>query len=117
MQNNNSLIEIKFAEEFKRDLRRLAKKYPHIRSDIQPIIEQLQAGNFIGVQIPKTQEVFYKVRIKNSDITKGKSGGYRLIYHIQGNTIIIMMTIYAKSEQEDISAKRIQAILKEFNQS
>lgn len=71
-------IEIKFTDELKRNLRTLAKKYRHIRSDLQPVIEQLQAGNFVGDRIPKTQSVFYKVRIKNSDIQKGKSGGYRL---------------------------------------
>jgi mRNA-degrading endonuclease RelE of RelBE toxin-antitoxin system len=96
-------------------LRTLAKKYRHIRSDLQPVIEQLQAGDFVGDRIPKTQGIFYKVRIKNSDIQKGKSGGYRLIYHLQGTTVIILMTIYAKSQQEDISAQRIQEILREFN--
>jgi addiction module RelE/StbE family toxin len=114
MPNENDLLEIKFTEQFKQDIKRLAKKYRHIKSDIQPIIEQLQSGELIGVRIPQTDNVFYKIRIKNSDIQKGKSGGYRLIYHIQGSTIIIMMTIYAKSEQEDISAKRIREILAEY---
>lgn len=38
-------IEIAFTPEFKRNLRGLAKKYPHIRSDVQPIIEKIQHGN------------------------------------------------------------------------
>ncbi len=114
MQNDNTLIEVKFTEQFKQDVKRLAKKYRHIKSDIQPIIEDLKSGKLLGVRIPQTNDIFYKVRIKNSDIHKGKSGGYRLIYHIQGSTIIIMMTIYAKSEQEDISAQRIREILAEF---
>lgn len=116
MQNENILFEIKFADQFKQDIKRLAKKYRHIKSDIQPIIEQLKLGDLIGVRIPETNDIFYKVRIKNSDIQKGKSGGYRLIYHVQGSTIIIMMTIYAKSEQADISAKRIQEILTDFTE-
>ncbi len=115
MQNENNPIDIKFTEQFKRNIRQLAKKYRHIKSDIQPIIQQLQLGKFIGVRIPKTGEIIYKVRLKNSDIQKGKSGGYRLIYHVRGSTIIIMMTIYTKSEQEDISPKRIQEILREFD--
>jgi len=117
MQNENTLFEIKFADQFKQDIKRLAKKYRQIKSDIKPIIEQLELGALIGVRIPKTDHIFYKVRIKNSDIKKGKSGGYRLIYHVQGSQIIIMMTIYAKSEQEDISAKRIQDILAEYENS
>jgi len=114
MPNKNSLFEIKFADQFKQDIKRLAKKYRQIKSDIKPIIEQLELGELIGVRIPETNDIFYKVRIKNSDIQKGKSGGYRLIYHVQGSTIIIMMTIYTKSEKEDISAKRIREILAEY---
>ena len=117
MQNENNLIDIKFTEQFKRDIRRLAKKYRHIKSDVQPVIQQLQLGKFIGVRIPRIKEIIYKVRLKNSDIQKGKSGGYRLIYHVQGSTIIIMMTIYAKSEQGDISPKRIQEVLTEFKEN
>lgn len=111
-----SQITIKFTDELKRNLRTLAKKYRHIRSDLQPVIDQLQKGDFAGDRIPRMQGVFYKVRIKNSDIQRGKSGGYRLIYSIQGTTIIILLTIYAKSQREDISAKRIQEILQEFNE-
>ncbi|WP_373479903.1 type II toxin-antitoxin system RelE/ParE family toxin [Geminocystis sp.] len=114
MPNKNSLFEIKFAAQFKQDIKTLAKKYRQIKSDIKPIIEQLELGELIGVRIPETNDIFYKVRIKNSDIQKGKSGGYRLIYHVQGSTIIIMMTIYTKSEKEDISAKRIREILAEY---
>ncbi len=48
-------IEIAFTPEFKRNLRGLAKKYPHIRSDVQPIIEKIQHGEFVGDQVQDTQ--------------------------------------------------------------
>lgn len=35
-------ICIEFTPEFKRNLRMLAKKHRHIRSDIQPVVIQLQ---------------------------------------------------------------------------
>ena len=38
------LREVRFTPEFKRNLRQLAKKYRQIRSDIQPIIDVLLAG-------------------------------------------------------------------------
>jgi mRNA-degrading endonuclease RelE of RelBE toxin-antitoxin system len=47
-------IYIRFTPEFKRNLRALAKKYRHIRSDVQPLINEIQKGNFIGDQIPGT---------------------------------------------------------------
>lgn len=38
---------------------------------------------------------------------------YRLLYYLQTPTEIILVTIYSKSEQSDISAEEIRRILKE----
>lgn len=83
-------VEIKFTDEFKRRLRTLCKKYRQIQSDVQPVIEQLQAGEFVGDQIPGTSYTVFKVRVRNSDIQKGKSAGYRLIYQLESPTSIIV---------------------------
>lgn len=107
-------IDIRFTSEFKRNLRILTKKYRHIRSDIEPVIAELRQGNFIDDQVPRTGYTIFKVRIKNQDINKGKSAGYRFIYYLKTPTSVILVTIYSKSEQSDISAKKIQRILKEF---
>lgn len=80
MTTEPSSVQVEFTPEFKRNLRGLAKKYSQIRSDVQPVIDQLQAGMFIGDQIPRTNYVVFKVRVKNSDIQKGKSSGFR--YHL-----------------------------------
>ncbi len=48
MENEPAQIQIKVTPEFKRSLRTLAKRYRNIRSDVQPIIDQLQAGKIIG---------------------------------------------------------------------
>ncbi len=116
MQNDSPLILVEVTAKFKRNLRSLAKKYRSIRKDIQPIIEQLQAGELPGDQIPGVGYTIFKLRVKNSDVQKGKSGGYRLIYYVKTSTSIILVTIYSKSEQEDIAAAEIQQILAEFEQ-
>jgi len=107
---------VRFTPEFKRNLRILAKKYRHIRSDVQPVIEQLQSGNFVGDQIPRTGFTIYKVRVQNSDIQKGKRSGYRLLYYLRTQTEIILITIYSKLEQSDISAEQIRRILSGYEQ-
>jgi len=43
--------EVRFTPEFKRNLRQLAKKYRRIRSDIQPVIDALIAGDLPGDRI------------------------------------------------------------------
>lgn len=107
-------IRITYTFEFKRNIRALAKKYRHIREDLQPVIEELQAGHILGDQITGSGYTVFKVRVRNQDISKGKRSGYRMIYYLQTPTEIILITVYSKSEQADISAKQIQHILKEF---
>jgi mRNA-degrading endonuclease RelE of RelBE toxin-antitoxin system len=117
MPSESPQVQVEFTPEFKRNLRALSKKYRHIRSDVQPAIEQLQAGEFVGDRIPRTQYVVFKVRVRNSDIPKGKSAGYRLIYQVKTPSLAVLVTIYSKLDQADISAEQIRRILIEFDES
>ncbi|MBP5974597.1 type II toxin-antitoxin system RelE/ParE family toxin [Brasilonema sp. CT11] len=114
MSSEPPSVEIKFTDEFKRRLRTLSKKYRQIRSDVQPVIEQLQAGEFVGDQISGTDYTVFKVRVRNSDIQKGKSAGYRLIYQLESPTSVILLLIYSKLDQADVAADEIQAVVEEF---
>ncbi|MBW4551789.1 MAG: type II toxin-antitoxin system RelE/ParE family toxin [Aphanocapsa sp. GSE-SYN-MK-11-07L] len=102
--------------EFQQSLRNLAKRYRSIRSDIQVVVQELQIGNFVGDRLTGISEgyVVFKTRVKNRDIQKGKSAGYRLIYQIESPTSVLLLTIYSKSDREDISIKEICNIFNEF---
>lgn len=108
-------VEVFFTPEFKRNVRALARKYPHIRSDIQPLIDQIQRGEMAGDKIQGTGYTIFKVRIRNSDIARGKRGGYRVIYYLKTSATVILLTIYSKTEQSDISPAKIRKILTEFS--
>ena len=110
------LIQVIVSPTFNRNLRTLAKKYRSIRNDIQPIIEQLAQGELPGDRIAGVGYVVFKLRVRNSDTQKGKSGGYRLIYYVQTAMGIILLTVYTKSEQVDIVAEDIQNIITEYEQ-
>ena len=56
------------------------------------------------------------MRAKNSNIQKGKSGGYRIIYLLESKTSILLLTIYSKSEQEDITTEQVKRILDNFEE-
>lgn len=45
---------------------RLSKKYRRIRSDIQPVIEEIQRGNFLGDRLTGMGEDFF-IFIENLD--------------------------------------------------
>ena len=109
-------VQVEFTPEFKRNLRALGKRYRHIRSDVQPVIERLQAGETLGDQVPGTRRTIFKARVQNSDIQKGKSSGYRLIYRLVSPARIVLVTIYSKLDQGDISGEQIRRILREFDE-
>jgi mRNA-degrading endonuclease RelE of RelBE toxin-antitoxin system len=107
----NPPVQVTFSAQFGRDVRRLGKRYRSIRLDIQPLIQQLESGELPGDQIPDMEYTVFKVRIKNSSIQKGKSGGYRVIYYLKTHDQILLVTMYSKSDQSDITAAEIREIL------
>ena len=114
MPDTNANPTIQFTPEFKRNLRALAKKYRRIRDDIEPIIAELQTGSLPGEQVQGIGYTIFKVRAPNRDRAKGNSGGYRIIYYVKTATEIVLVTIYSKTEQADISTARIRRIVSEF---
>ena len=107
----NESVSVTYTPEFKRNLRQLSKKYRHIREDLQPLLDELVAGSTPGDQIRGVQDVVFKARVSNSDARKGKSGGYRVIYHVKQDEAVVLITIYSKAEQSDVAAVEIRRIL------
>lgn len=113
MQSELFPTQVVFSPEFKKNLKRLSKKYRQIKSDVNPLIEQLQNRELPGNRIPGTKYIVYKERVKNSDLQKGKRSGYRVIYYLQSHDLVVLLTIYAKSDQPDIKAHQIEQIIHE----
>jgi mRNA-degrading endonuclease RelE of RelBE toxin-antitoxin system len=112
--SNNLPIQIALTPRFQRDLRDLAKRYRSIRLDLQPLIEQLQSGETPGDRVTGIKYQIFKVRLKNSNIQKGKSGGYRVIYYLKTETEIILATIYSKSDLSDVSNQVIEEAIAQY---
>jgi Cytotoxic translational repressor of toxin-antitoxin stability system len=107
-------VKIEYTDAFKRQLRKLARRYRHIRQDLNPLIDQLQKGVATGYKITGLGYPLYKVRLRNRDIQSGKSGGYRVIYYLQSRDKIILVTIYSKNDQADIRSAEIRRIIGSF---
>jgi mRNA-degrading endonuclease RelE of RelBE toxin-antitoxin system len=69
------------------------------RSQLPQGWKEAKAGEVIGDQVSGTHYTIFKVRVRNSDIQKGKRSGYRLIYHVKTPKNIILVTIYSKLNQ------------------
>lgn len=104
--------EVIAIDEFQKDVKKLYKKYKHIKSDILELINNLEHNSDIGINLG---ENLYKIRVKNSDIG-GKSSGYRVIYYTKlPNNKIYLMTIYSKTQQETINISKLKSLLNKIN--
>jgi len=57
--------EVHVVDEFKKDIKKLFKKYKSIKGDILELIEVLEEDYSVGIHLGSD---LYKIRVKNSDI-------------------------------------------------
>lgn len=100
---------------FERQAKRLIKKFPSLKEEIHQLILQLKEDPKKGTSLGND---CYKIRLAISSKGKGKSGGARIITHIVfKNEIVYLLSIFDKSEMENLSNKEtlelIQLIPKE----
>jgi len=94
---------------FNKQAKRLQKKYPSLRKELGDLIKELESTPHIGTPIGQK---CYKVRFSIASKGKGKSGGARVITHVDIiYTEVYLLSIYDKSEQENISYSEIQNLL------
>ncbi len=104
--------EIIAIPNFRRKIKKLAKKYPSLKSDFSLIIESLQFKPDQGTPLGNN---CFKIRLAITSKGKGKSGGSRLITHLKiSKNIVYLLTIFDKSDQENIPDKELQELLKEI---
>lgn len=108
---NKPPISVEYTEDFQRDLKRLHKKYRKVRDDVEAFILRLESGETPGDQVQGVGYTVYKERLRSSDLRRGKSGGYRVVYYIETAEKIILLTIYIKTQKEDISVEEIRRII------
>ena len=110
--SDDSPVTVEFTPGFKRNLRRLARKYRSIRSDLSPLIDEIVTGLLPGRRIPRSKYHILKARVASSDLQRGKSGGYRVIYLVEADRRVLI-TVYAKTEQGDVSEDDLRRIIAE----
>lgn len=92
---------------FLRQLKPHIKKFRNLEKDL---IESLQVFS------PETSDYLghklYKIRLKSSDVPKGKSKSFRMIvFVLEIKKVLTPINIYFKSDRKDISEKEIEGHL------
>lgn len=109
-------VGVSYAPQFKRDLKRLFKKYRQVRQDVDRFVQRLLDGEIPGNQVQGTGYTVYKARLRSSDMTRGKSGGYRVIYYLKTTERVVLITIYAKTDQADIRPEDIRRMIEDMSE-
>ena len=104
---------VKTTGTFEKQARRLIKKYPSLTEDLLKLIESLKIDPKQGKPLGADS---YKIRLSIRSKGKGKSGGSRVITHVVFvDSIVYLLAIYDKSEQESLTDKELSQLLKEIN--
>ncbi len=95
--------------KFEKELKRLVKKFPSLKSEFQRLIELLSqapdSGSFIGNDC-------YKIRLAIGSKGKGKSGGARVISYLYVKSeSVYLLSIYDKSEKADLKPNELKEMV------
>jgi mRNA-degrading endonuclease RelE of RelBE toxin-antitoxin system len=100
---------IELSDNFKKEAKRLGKKYPSLKNELAELFEELEENPTKGT--PLGNDV-YKIRLGISSKNKGKSGGARVITFVKvTETSVLLFSIYNKGEKDNITDIDIQALL------
>ncbi|MCP5502967.1 MAG: hypothetical protein H7A25_23905 [Leptospiraceae bacterium] len=113
-------VEIRVTSEFTKNAKRLIKKFPSLKNELKELQEELKENPKMGIRI---RENVYKIRLAVKSKGKGKSGGMRVITYVdleiknENNiTIVFLLTIYDKSESENIDDHEIEKAIEDLDE-
>lgn len=109
-------MQILISEYLKRTGKRLQRKYPKLKTDLIECLNQFSDTNAINLG-----NGLFKVRMKSSNINKGKRNSLRLvILLIFKDQILTPIYIYEKSEYNNVKKPillfHLKQILKELSE-
>ena len=102
---------IEYADSFLKEAKQLSKKFKLLKSDLKQAVEEIETKNDLGVYLGFN---LFKKRVKNSSIPTGKSGGFRVIIYQQIENKIVLISIYSKTEKENLSDEELSEIIKVY---
>ena len=104
-------MKIKPIDRFLREVKQLSKKYKKIFVDLENLEKSLFENPKYGKNLGKG---LYKIRLENSSIPTGKRGGFRVISYFLVENTIYLLSIYSKTDKDNISDKELKEAFKEL---
>ena len=103
--------KIVVCDSFRKQAKRLSKRYKSLPSDIQKIVNALKLEARPGTSLGGNT---YKIRVAVTSKNRGKSGGARLISYVYvEKESVYLITIYDKSEIDNLSDAELRLLISE----
>lgn len=104
--------KVKTIPKFEKELKRLVKKYPSLKTEFIALVDSLEKNAEQGVSLGNH---CYKIRLSISSKGQGKSGGARAITCVRiVETMVYLLTIFDKADRETISDKELRKLIMEI---
>lgn len=101
--------KVVLSNNFKKEAKRLIKKYPSLKSEIKELGNTLSLTPTLGLSLG---DQVYKIRLAIKSKNRGKSGGARVIsYVIIDETTVLLLSIYDKGDKVNILDSEIVQLL------
>lgn len=95
---------------FDRQAKRLTRKFKSFKTELTEMFDSLEVDPTQGTALGND---CYKIRVAIKSKGKGKSGGARAITHVIAvREHVYLLTVFDKSEKDNISDKELQELLK-----
>jgi len=105
------MVNIITITTFEKNAKKIAKKDKLLYKDLQKLFEILTHNPKEGTSLGNN---CYKIRIQNSSANRGKSGGYRVVSYYYNEETLGLLTIYSKSDRENIFENEIDELIVEL---
>jgi len=100
-------------ERFKKEAKRLSKKFPSLKAELAELNKTLTNQTDIGTPLGNNS---FKIRLAIRSKGKGKRGGGRVItYLVSDDNEVYLLTIYDKTELDNIDEKILKSIIHSLN--
>ena len=106
-------LKVVFPNSFTRKANRLARKHPTLVAELRALQVQLSQGKRPGDRLQGVGAVVFKARLANPSARRGKSGGFRIAYHI-GQDQITLLAVCFKPKCDEVRPPQIRRILREL---
>jgi mRNA-degrading endonuclease RelE of RelBE toxin-antitoxin system len=103
---------IELSSNFKKEAKRLIKKYPSLKEELAILFEELEQNPTMGTPLGND---IYKIRLAIASKNKGKSGGARVLSFVKVTlTTVLLFSIYSKGEVDNLTDSQIKDQIKDY---